>query len=73
MRQDYSVQCWGTTADGLPWDQSYLTMFFYALVMTLVYPIGTPLLFSAERSGSNPVVITPSVVCLLFLIRLESV
>ena len=26
-----------------------------------------------ERSGSNPVVITPSVVCLLFLIRLESV
>jgi len=47
LRVDYSVQCWGTTADGLPWDQSYLTMFFYALVMTLVYPIGTPLLFSA--------------------------
>ena len=49
LRVDYSVKCWDAEDAGglLSWAPEYVPLLLYALAMTIVYPLGTPLLFAA--------------------------
>eukprot|EP00964_Phaeocystis_antarctica_P055145 scaffold32420_cov68-Phaeocystis_antarctica.AAC.4 len=47
LRVDYSIQCYGTDDAGNVWSPEYTPLMLYAVLMTFIYPLGTPLLYAA--------------------------
>jgi len=45
LRMDYSMRCYAQNKGA--WDEEYIGVMVYAILMGLIYPLGTPLLYAA--------------------------